>query len=155
VVRKHTHGRRHLTQKSCLLQADSHSDNTHENVLISRQQGRTGQGGAGQGRAGRGRPGQARAGQGRTGQGFALKRSSIIWVQRRAVTGVLCSRLGLQFTSISHTFKAWSTTKSYPNSSWLLGRACRLSCTTNHPCKLCCIGCYQAPNNRDMHFVKA
>ena len=67
MVRKHTHGRRHLTQKSCLLQADSHSDNTHENVLISRQQGRTGQGGAGQGRAGRGRPGQGRAGQNRAG----------------------------------------------------------------------------------------
>jgi len=107
--------------------------------VISRRQGRVGQG---------------RAGQGRAGQGFALKRSSIIWAQRRAVTGVLCSRLGLQFTSISHTFSAWSTTKSYPNSSWLLGRACRLSCTTNHPPQLCCIGCHQALRNQTMHFVK-
>ena len=61
-----------------------------------------------------------------------LNRSSIISAQRRAVIGVECSRLGLQFTSISHTFRAWSTTKSYPNSSWLLGRACKLSCKP-HP----------------------
>ena len=61
-----------------------------------------------------------------------LKRSSIIWAQRRVVTGVECSRLGLQFTSISHTFRAWSTTKSYPNSSWLLGLACKLSCIPHH-----------------------
>ena len=61
-----------------------------------------------------------------------LKRSSIIWAQRRAVTGVECSKLGLQFTSISHTFRAWSTTKSYPNSSWLLGLACKLSCSPHH-----------------------
>ncbi len=102
---------------------------------------------------GRGRAGQGRAGQGRAGVGFALKRSSIIWAQRRAVTGVLCSRLGLQFTSISHTFRAWSTTKSYPNSSWLLGRACRLSCTTEPPTSSQ-LRCCQALNCQDTHCVK-